>query len=736
MNLFHLFSRPRSASASASRMQPHMTWGSSSVGRSVTRTTLFLKRQLWIWPIIAIVVLSLLGYFVNGAIESTIESNLRSELETILGMEVEMIEKWLDTQERTAQMVASDARFRDATLALMTADEEGSEAADGKSLAELRKPVNKAIGPFMTANAFVGFHVFNRAKQIVASSQEVMVGQRDVKKYDALVSRALNGDSVVSAPFGSVALMRDGFGEMRTGVPTMWVCVPLRDSTFQVVGVLSLQMRPETEFTELLQAGRLGQSGETYAFDKSGTLVSNSRFDSQLMMLGILPDHEHSRSILNISIRDPGGDMEKGYRPSVRRSEMPLTRPVSEAVLGSAGVDLVGYRDYRGVLKVGAWHWLPSREMGIVTEIDHEEAFAPLTILRRTFWSIYGLLVVSSLAIFVFTLVVARLQRDARKAAIDAQQLGQYTLEEKLGAGAMGVVYRGHHSMLRRPTAIKLLDADKVDAVSIERFEREVQITCRLNHPSTIAIYDFGRTPEGVFYYAMEYLDGVNLQSLVEKYGAQPGGRVVSILMQVCGSLYEAHSQGLVHRDIKPANIMLNRRGGAPDVVKVLDFGLVKAVDEKHGPGGAAEGLTGTPLYMSPEAIQTPLSVDGRSDLYSVGALGYFLLTGKPVFDAGGLAELCMKHVDETPQSPSQRLGRPFSAELEHAILACLEKTRAKRPQTARDLAEMLRKCPEAASWSLDQAEAWWSRHERGQAEHAQGATSASTYDQTMAHKP
>ncbi len=265
--------------------------------------------------------------------------------------------------------------------------------------------------------------------------------------------------------------------------------------------------------------------------------------------------------------------------------------------------------------------------MGLVTEIDYDEAFRPLTILRWAFYSLYALLTLGAIAIFVFTLIVARLNRAARKAAVEAKQLGQYRLEERIGAGAMGVVYKGHHAMLRRPTAIKMLNLENVNEASIERFEREVQITCNLNHPNTIAIYDYGRTPEGVFYYAMEFLDGIDLQSLVEKYGPQPSGRVIQILKQVCGSLYEAHSLGMVHRDIKPANVMLNRRGGEPDVVKVLDFGLVRALDDgkQAGPTG---GLAGTPLYMSPESIQTPDMVDPRSDLYAVGAVGYFLWTG------------------------------------------------------------------------------------------------------------
>ena len=182
----------------------------------------------------------------------------------------------------------------------------------------------------------------------------------------------------------------------------------------------------------------------------------------------------------------------------------------------------------------------------------------------------------------------------------------------------MGTVYRGHHAMLRRQSAIKLLNVDRVNETSINRFEQEVQITCNLNNPHTIAIYDYGRTPEGVFYYAMEYLDGINLQDLVDRFGPQPDGRVAKILEQLCSSLFEAHSMGLVHRDIKPANVMLNRRGGVPDFVKLLDFGLVRAVDEAKR-NKYQEGMAGTPLYMSPESIQTPDSVDARSDLYAVG---------------------------------------------------------------------------------------------------------------------
>jgi serine/threonine protein kinase len=244
---------------------------------------------------------------------------------------------------------------------------------------------------------------------------------------------------------------------------------------------------------------------------------------------------------------------------------------------------------------------------------------------------------------------------------------------------------------------------------SAARFEREVQLTSRLTHPNTITLYDYGRTPEGIFYYAMEYLDGLTLARLVKQYGAQPEGRVISILRQVCGSLAEAHAIGLVHRDIKPANIFLTQRGGVADVVKVLDFGLVKVRDPQ---GGAeltmAEATLGTPLYMSPEAVEHSNEVDARSDLYSLGAVGYFLVTGEALFDWLTLGEVLMHQVKDMPVRPSERLGKPVSPDLEELLMRCLAKNPASRPANARELDDALARCRSAADWTRELADEWW----------------------------
>lgn len=691
----------------------HMTWANSTVGRTASRASLFLQKQLWIRPIIALLVLGSAGYLVRASIERTMKDSLRSQLVTLLNVETAMLLNWFHVQEAHAETLANDPGVR-APIYEILQEVRPTSGDPQAALVTARANLERELEQVMSSYAYTGYFVADKTHTIIAASDVTQLGTGETPRHVGFLNRALHGQTTVCAPFQSQVMLKDSAGRLRNGVPTMFVCAPIRDANFQVVAALALRMRPDAEFTRILQLGQLGRTGETYAFDKQGLLVSMSRFDEELILSGILPDQPDVQSILNLQLRDPGGEMVRGYRPGVRRSELPLTRMALDAIAGHSGNDVEGYRDYRGTPVVGAWRWLPEYDIGIATEVDRQEAFRPLTILQRAFWALFVLLGLSSVAIFIYMVVVERLRREARKATIEAQQLGQYQLEAKLGSGGMGVVYKGFHAMLRRPTAIKMLDVEKVNDASIARFEREVQVTCRLNHPSTIAIYDYGRTPEGVFYYAMEYLDGINLQTLVDRYGPQPESRVIHILQQICGSLYEAHSLGLVHRDIKPANIMLNRRGGETDVAKVLDFGLVKAVDE-HGRAGltVANSLTGTPLYMSPEAIESPDSVDGRSDLYAVGAVGYFLLTGQPVFTAPSLVELVRQHVSEVAVSPSQRLGKPISAEMEAALLACLEKSRAKRPQTARDLSQMLSKSPVVRAWTMDDSDAWWGRHER-----------------------
>ena len=705
-----------------------MTWANRSMKGTIRRTSEFLNRRLWAWPIVAVVILLLLGGLVQHRIHRTISDSLESELKTLLAVEVAMLRQWLHAQEDAVSSAASDREIRNLVSTLLAADTTDETPAAAEDPADQLAARLRSTMDTIDSDHFL---VCSRSS-VIASSLSEAAGRGLPPEVTSRIESVFDGASTVTIPFRSLIPRTNSDGTVQAGVPVMFSLAPVVDDDLQVIAVLGLEIFPEGEFTRLLQIGQAGESGETYAFDRDGRLLSKSRFDDDLILLGLIPDEPHTSSLLQLLVRDPGGDMTRGYRPTLRRADMPLTRMVASAVRDSRGVDVEGYRDYRGVVVVGAWEWLDDYDFGITTELDYTEAYRPLTILNYAFWLLLALLLLSSIAIFVFTVMLSRAQRKAREAAIEARQLGQYKLLDELGAGAMGTVYRGQHAMLRRPTAIKLIDADQVSDASIERFEKEVQITSNLNHPNTIAIYDYGRTPEGVFYYAMEYLDGIDLQDLVGNYGPQPPGRVIHIVRQMCGSLYEAHSLGLVHRDIKPANVMLNRRGAEGDVVKVLDFGLVVAREDLAANGQGAGGLAGTPLYMSPESIQFPGSVDACSDLYSVGAVAYFLLTGRPVFDADDFGELCRRHTSQEPLPPSQVHGANVPADLEDAVLRCLQKNRGKRPQTARELSNLLIRCAASQQWSTDQADSWWDRHERGDTPETPTNTKTVAHDATI----
>jgi hypothetical protein len=291
--------------------------------------------------------------------------------------------------------------------------------------------------------------------------------------------------------------------------------------------------------------------------------------------------------------------------------------------------------------------------------------------------------------------------------ALEARRLGQYELQEKIGQGGMGEIYRARHAMLRRPTAVKLVSSGS--EARLRRFEKEVQLTARLTHPNTISIYDYGRTPDGTFYYAMELLDGMSIEQLGALHGPQPGARVIHLLQQACGALSEAHGIGLIHRDIKPGNMYLCRRGGVADVVKVLDFGLVRELENDADVSRSnVDAVVGTPLYLSPEAILSPDRIDARADLYGLGGVAYFLLTGAPPFGGKSLVEICGHHLHTVPEPPSRR--RPVETDLERVVLRCLAKDPSERPASAAALAAELGACADAGLWTVPDAESWWAR--------------------------
>ncbi|MEI9952843.1 MAG: serine/threonine-protein kinase [Pseudomonadota bacterium] len=385
------------------------------------------------------------------------------------------------------------------------------------------------------------------------------------------------------------------------------------------------------------------------------------------------------------------------YVPSTARHTLVVAALMTVPLLGAI---FIAFRAWDPALYDPPAATWPKMEVGAMA--------IPATLMSTVWWGI----AVAMAASFSQTV------HGLRKAVSDIQKLGQYTLEKKIGEGGMGVVYRASHAMLRRPTAVKLLLPDRAGKEALIRFEREVRRTAMLTHPNTVTVYDYGRTTDGVFYYAMELLEGASLDEVVEVDGPQPEERVIYLLEQAAGSLAEAHDAGLIHRDVKPGNILVVDRGGISDLVKVVDFGLVKDVGPGAIDGGGSEvsltmanTITGTPLYLAPETLISPESVDARADLYALGAVGYWLLTGTHLFNGNTIVEVCAHHLHTTPEAPSIRLGASVSADFESLLLACLAKRPEDRPASAHVLLDRLRACSRAGLWTNARAAHWWAAH-------------------------
>ena len=495
-----------------------------------------------------------------------------------------------------------------------------------------------------------------------------------------------NGDRFWTAPYTFATTKEPGIsvsGKARR---------PESDEEFIIAFNLTL-----TNITDYTTRLRPSENGMTVVFDHEGKVIG-------------LPPHprfEDHKSVLS-AVLSPVAEL--GIAPLAAALENWEARSRQP-----------GISPFRAGDQAHWWSGFSSIELGpdrifwaatLIPEVDFLGSIGRTRNLSLAGIGLLGLLV--GAAVFLTSMKSIRRQM---KAAVDQveRKLGQYQLQQKIGEGGNGAVYRARHALLRRPTAIKLMSPEfsRSDAAR-SRFEHEVQITSSLSHPNTIAIYDYGQTPDGTLYYAMEYLSGVTLDALASISGPLPAGRVIHILMQIAGSLAEAHEKGLIHRDIKPSNVILCERGGLYDVVKVLDFGLVKEIAETDGNLTQANVLIGTPLYMAPETISQPGQASPASDLYALGAVGYFLLTGRNVFEGASAVEICASHLHDAPEPPSSRMGTPVPADLEKIIMDCLEKDPARRPADASLLRERLSRCDDSNAWSWEDARDWWATHYAG----------------------
>lgn len=596
-------------------------------------------------------------------------TGLKALLETQIGA----LEQWIAEGRREAEQLSVDPSLR-ASIARLSRG--GQKSGEGEQVVEhiLREAGSMGI---------TSVHVLDSQGRILASSDTDRVGQTVTADFLGYLRPTLGGKSVFVRPY------RSGSGAGPSLLGRAWVAAPVRAESGRPLAILALGAPAQDRLKSLFLAARPGRTGEALAFDSDGWLISESRHAKALTERGlahrtVLPDSETLTPLAAAAIAS-------------RTADGP-----------HEGLLLAPYPNYLGREVIGAWRWLPDHDIGVAVEMEAGEAYAPLTYLQIGFAVVLLLMGMVWLSGFLPPQVLAALlRRDGR-----ARQFGPYRLVRQIGEGALANVYLAQHRMLRRPAAVKVLKPQTSSDEWTARFQREVQFASRLSHPNTIAIYDYGTGPGGEFWYAMEYLEGLSLADLVERYGPVPPSRAAWILRQTCASLWEAHAGGLVHRDIKPQNIMLCDIRGERDVAKVLDFGLVKQTSgEQTRDLTSTLRILGTPLYMSPERIRHPGDADARADIYALGAVGYYLLTGKRLFETETEHDLVYQVLHTVPPLASESAPFVVPVELDALIGRCLEKDPDRRPQSMAEVAGALDAVLVYQPWTRAQIEAWWKQH-------------------------
>ena len=643
----------------------------------------------------------------------TVEMSLRElrsdSMQGLLDAQVNSLRVWIAEEIADAERIARDPAVREAVLALA-----GKAAVARDDTAKIcaspeRARVNEILRPLLASEGSAGHNVISPDGRLLSTRYPDYCGLRVHRsRFAPLLEEVFRGKSKFVRPVRDTDRVELP-PSVRTGGPLAWIETPVRDAAGQVRAVLGIAEPAEAGFSAILAAARPGQTGEVYAFDAEGYMLSESRFLAELQRMHLLPNG--TGALLNAQIREPGAQTPD----AVPAAERPFTRLAVAALAGRAaskpesqrGVLLDPYPGYHGAPVVGVWRWLPELDVVVAFEIGADEAYAPLRFLKVAYAAVLIALFVAVIAALGAGVIAAGFKRRFGS----ANKAGEYVIEREIGSGGMASVYLARHALLKRPTAVKILKRLRASDEMIARFEREVQLASQLSHPNTVEIFDYGRTRDGRLYYAMEYLDGITLAQVVAKSGPTPVARAVHILRQLCAGLAEAHAKGLVHRDIKPENIMVCRRGIELDVVKILDFGLVKNVANPHS-RDLTQGLRilGTPLYMAPERIRSPGDVDARADVYSVGVVAFFLLTGRKVFESEDDLELAQRVLNDPPPRVSTLVSE-VPAAFDELILACLAKRREERPPNAAAMLEVLEMLAGEYRWTQAQAEDAWAEH-------------------------
>ena len=597
---------------------------------------------------------------------------------------------WVNDYKHDVKTITGDNEVRLAAIEFLSSGE------NGEALISL---LNSEID----STRYAGFVLMNERAQVVLTSagpnDAITLSEEQLGAFASVMS----GETRFGPPLYLPGWENED--EPFFKKPNVWVSHTFKNDLGKAVGVLSVARPADGEFSNLFRVTQLGETGESYAVNQNGLMLTTSRLLSK-QQIGLEEKNGH----VKVYVKNPGVPIEKTL-PDEKKELWPLTRS-AQAIQSYAlenrkaeGVIPTTYMDYRGEEVMGAWLWFPEFRFGIITEIDEEEAFFVLPYITVSFLLI-GVILACLFVLSMFsTLRMVKLSEKAKQG-----KFGQYIIQKQIGEGGMSNVYLAGHELLQRPTALKVLKPEVLNAVSTARFKSEAQQISRLRNPHTIELYDYGISERGTLYYAMEYLDGLNLKELVKLNGPLTIHRGVYILLKICESLREAHNLNLVHRDIKPQNVMVCVLGGIYDMVKVLDFGLVKDLEKKPREElTQATDITGTPVYMAPERITASRSADHRSDIYALGALAYFLFTARPIFEYKNDLDVIFQIVNTIPTSPKE-VSPDMPQVLSNLIMVCLEKKPEDRPENIKFIENILIQLAKEYSYTQEDAKTWWLR--------------------------
>jgi hypothetical protein len=629
-------------------------------------------------------------------LEADLKLQMASNLKAAVDLRVSNIRAFAAAQKQQAQKVLQDPVLVEQVTALIDAAK-SLDSREARKERLLAHPSTAIVAERMQRAppgiSDRGFAVLSSSGVCVATYHEPALGITLGSAGADYLGRVNLGETVISRPYPDWQFSQVIAPEPKN--PVMFVAGPIRDPSGQVIGLGSFRFNP-SHLYEILGAAR----AEFVAFDAKGLVLNNLSDGADLRSWGVSTE---PRTALHAYLRDPGIDLTSGRPPDSAPDSRPQTEMSRSATQGRDGMDASGQRDLRGRMVVAAWAWLPEWEMGIGGTMPVSTVLAPMAPVRTAFNVLLGVFAALTFGLFFSTRYVRVRMRTAQDSPF-----GAYTVEHSLGKGGMAEVFYAQHAYLRRPAALKILSHANPDAASVDRFEREARLASRLAHPNTIQVFDFGETPDGRLYYAMEYIEGLTLAQLLTVGGLPPVGRAVHLLRQVAGSLGEAHQIGLLHRDLKPSNIMITARGGLADLVKVLDFGIACSVQPGTDDHTRSTDVIGTPSFLAPERIQSPAILDPRSDLYAFGAVAFYLLTGRHVFEGASPTELLYQVLTAPRPSPSQLRGKRIPDALEKLVLDCLSIDPQNRPAGIREIEELLESVAAVERWTPADALEWW----------------------------